>query len=158
MGSTAHPGSQGRGHLQQQREPRCADCHRVSSRRASSFARSLDPLADQPVQAFDFYLDSTATTEERVVALSRALVNAVIVRGAHLAIVKSLPTEDHVQIHLDGSAYIVKKLKAYDEAKRKEARNKAVAYFKALGNLVIGIDGKGALKMCVVLRLLPFEL
>ena len=77
-------------------------------------------------------------------------MNAVIVRGAHLAIVKSMPTEEHVRIHLDGVEYIVTKLKAYDQAKRKESRNKAVSYFKALSNLVIGVDGKGALKMCVL--------
>lgn len=112
-----------------------------------SFPSSLYPVLTPSCQAFDLYLDSGSVPEERIVSLSRLLVGSIVVRGAQLAIIKRLPTDDHVRIHTDAAVYIVAKLSSFESTKRKESRNKALSFFKALSNLLIGIDGKGALKM-----------
>jgi cohesin complex subunit SA-1/2 len=103
-----------------------------------------------PFQSCDIYLDApddSNVTDEHLVSLGRTLVNVVIVRGAQLAIVSHLPTEDHLRLHLDGLKYAIKKLAKFEEDKRREERNKVLSFFKALGHLLIGLDGRAALKI-----------
>ncbi|GAA6003229.1 hypothetical protein JCM10207_001811 [Rhodosporidiobolus poonsookiae] len=98
--------------------------------------------------ALEIYLDGPeSSTEEPLVSLGRNLVGVVVVRGAHLAIVKSLPSADHLRLHLDALQYIVKKLAHYEETKRRDERNKAVGFYKALAHLLFGLDGRSALKV-----------
>ncbi|GAA6050117.1 hypothetical protein JCM3770_001381 [Rhodotorula araucariae] len=91
--------------------------------------------------------DSPSTTEEPLVSLGRNLVGVAVVRGAHLAIVDSLPTEDHLRLHVDALRWVVPKLAHLEETKRKDERGRAVAFFKALAHLLLGLDGRSALKV-----------
>ncbi|BGP05787.1 cohesin complex subunit [Rhodotorula toruloides] len=90
--------------------------------------------------------DSPSVTDEPLISLGRHLQGVVIVRGAHLAIVDQLPSEDHLRIHLDALKWIVTKLAQFEDAKRKDDRNRALSFFKALAHLLMGIDGRSALK------------
>ncbi|KAK4699710.1 cohesin complex subunit SA-1/2, partial [Phenoliferia sp. Uapishka_3] len=101
--------------------------------------------------ATEMLLDAPDASDERLVVISRLLSGAVVVRGAQLALVKRLRTVDHVQLHSDALAYIVKKFAVLREGKKKEASTRALSFFKALGNLLIGLDGQGALKVKVAL-------
>ncbi|GAA5880996.1 hypothetical protein JCM1840_007214 [Sporobolomyces johnsonii] len=97
--------------------------------------------------AFETYLDSSEDTDEHLISLGRNLVQVAVVRGAQLAIVSSIPAEDHLHVHVDSLTFIVKKLAHFEETKRKEDRNKALSFFKALAHLLFGLDGKSALKV-----------
>ncbi|PRQ73544.1 hypothetical protein AAT19DRAFT_15111 [Rhodotorula toruloides] len=90
--------------------------------------------------------DSPSVTDEPLISLGRHLQGVVIVRGAHLAIVAQMPAEDHLRIHLDALKWIVGKLAQFEDAKRKDDRNRALSFFKALAHLLMGIDGRSALK------------
>ena len=75
------------------------------------------------------------------------LVNSIVVRGAQLAITKRLPAEDLVKLHTESLSFIVKKIAAFEDDKRTQARNRALSFFKALAQLLLGVDGKSALSM-----------
>lgn len=101
-------------------------------------------------QACDLYLDApddANITDEHLVSLGRNLIYAVVVRGAQLAVVSKLPTEDHLRLHLDACKYAVKKLAKFEEDKRRDERNKLLSFFKALAHLLLGLDGRAALKV-----------
>jgi len=97
-------------------------------------------------QALDLYLDSSDASDEHLVSLGRNLLQVAVIRGAQLKVVKSLPSENHLKIHLDALDFIVKQIKQFTELKRSEDRNKALSFFKALAHLVFGLDGRSALK------------
>ncbi|BGP22583.1 cohesin complex subunit SA-1/2 [Rhodotorula toruloides] len=90
--------------------------------------------------------DSPSITDEPLISLGRHLQGVIIVRGAHLAIVAQMPTDDHLRIHLDALKWMIAKLAQLEHAKRKDDRNRALSFFKALGHLLMGIDGRSALK------------
>ncbi|GAA5861795.1 hypothetical protein JCM5353_000546, partial [Sporobolomyces roseus] len=96
--------------------------------------------------ALDLYLDSSDSSDEHLVSLGRNLLQVIVIRGAQLKVVKSLPSENHLKIHLDALDYIVKQIKQFTELKRSDDRNKALSFFKALAHLVFGLDGRSALK------------
>ncbi|GAA5919670.1 hypothetical protein JCM1841_005220 [Sporobolomyces salmonicolor] len=97
--------------------------------------------------AFGIHLDSSEDTDEYLVSFGRNLVQVAVVRGAQLAIVGSIPAEDHLRVHVDSLTFIVRKLAHFEETKRKEDRIKALSFFKALAHLLFGLDGKSALKV-----------
>ncbi|GAA5922470.1 hypothetical protein JCM3775_005740 [Rhodotorula graminis] len=101
--------------------------------------------------ACDVHLDSpdapSTTTEEPLVSLGRQLSGVVAIRGAHLAIVGSLPAEDHLRLHVDALKWIVPKLAHLEETKRKDERTRAIVFFKALAHLLLGLDGRSSLKV-----------
>ncbi|GAA6000843.1 cohesin subunit IRR1 [Rhodotorula paludigena] len=100
--------------------------------------------------ACELYIDAPDTpsvSEEPLVSLGRHLVSVVIVRGAHLAVVDALPAEDHLRIHLDALKWIVQKLSQFEDNKRKDDRNRALSFFKALAYLLLSLDGRSALKI-----------
>ncbi|GAA5939798.1 hypothetical protein JCM10213_007796 [Rhodosporidiobolus nylandii] len=111
--------------------------------------------------ACEIYLDApesaASASEDHLVALGRNLVQVVVVRGAHLAIVSHIPTEDHLRIHLDALKFIVKKIAHFEETKRKDERNRAIVFFKALAHLLFGLDGRSALKVKTSLEALLDE-
>jgi cohesin complex subunit SA-1/2 len=75
------------------------------------------------------------------------LVQSTVVRGAQLTITKRLPAQDHVRLHTESLAFIVKKIASLQEDKKTQARNRALSFFKALAHLLLGVDGKDALNM-----------
>ena len=89
-----------------------------------------------------------------MISLSKVLASATYVRGAQLSIIKQIPREEHAKIHIDIATYVVGKITAYEE---KEKKGKAIFLFKPLVNLLIGLDGHAALKMCVPLYSTPAE-
>lgn len=106
-------------------------------------------IVDSLKGACELYIeapDSPSVTDEPLVSLGRHLQGVVVVRGAHLAIVHQLPSEDHLRIHLDALKWVVSKLTQFEDAKRKDDRNRALSFFKALAHLLMGLDGKSALK------------
>ncbi|GAA6060152.1 hypothetical protein JCM10212_001449 [Sporobolomyces blumeae] len=96
--------------------------------------------------ALELYLDSSDSSDEPLIALGRNLVGVCVVRGAQLAVVSSIPSADHLRIHIDSINYIVKRVKTFEDTKRRDDRNKALSFFKALAHLVFGLDGRSALK------------
>ncbi|GAA5978615.1 hypothetical protein JCM10908_004424 [Rhodotorula pacifica] len=109
--------------------------------------------------ACELYIDASdeAATEENLVSLGRHLQGVAAVRGAQLAIVSTLPHEDHLRLHLDGLQWVVSKLARFEEAKRKADRDRALSFFKALGHLLFGLDGRSALKVKTTLDALLEE-
>ncbi|GAA5890955.1 hypothetical protein JCM8208_003106 [Rhodotorula glutinis] len=116
---------------------------------ASDIVASI--VVDILKSACDVHLDSpdapTTTTEEPLVSLGRQLSGIAAIRGAHLAIVGSLPAEDHLRLHLDALKWIVPKLARLEETKRKDERTRAIVFFKALAHLLLGLDGRSSLKV-----------
>jgi cohesin complex subunit SA-1/2 len=98
-------------------------------------------------QAFEIYLDSSDSTDEHLVSLGRNLLQVAVVRGAQLAVVSTIPADNHLRIHLDSLDFIIKKIKQFIDTKRTDDRNKALNFFKALAHLVFGLDGRSALKV-----------
>lgn len=104
--------------------------------------------------ACDLHIDSpelpASTGEEPLVSLGRQLSGVAAVRGAHLAIVDTLPAEDHLRLHLDALKWIVPKLAHLEQVNRKDERNRAMVFFKALAHILLGLDGRSALKAYVL--------
>ncbi|GAA5843847.1 hypothetical protein JCM9279_000166 [Rhodotorula babjevae] len=102
--------------------------------------------------ACELHLDSpestlATTTEEPLVSLGRQLSGVAAIRGAQLAIIGSLPADDHLRLHLDALKWIVPKLARLEETKRKDERTRAIVFFKALAHLLLGLDGRSSLKV-----------
>jgi cohesin complex subunit SA-1/2 len=79
--------------------------------------------------------------------LARLLASATIVRGPQLSILKRLPGDYHVKIHTNIIDYITEKMENYDKAGRKEQMTKAISLFKALSNILTGLDGRASLQV-----------
>ncbi|KAK4048718.1 cohesin complex subunit [Microbotryomycetes sp. JL221] len=97
--------------------------------------------------ATELYLDSIddSASDDKLVALGRALVQATVVRGPQLAIVRKLAADEVVSLHSRTLSWIVPKIASYGEDRRTVQRNKALSLFKALGHLTLGVDGRHAL-------------
>lgn len=106
-------------------------------------------LVDALQGACELYIDAAeeTATDEHLISLGRHLQGVAAVRGAQLAVVSTLPAEDHLRLHLDALKWVVSKLARYEEAKRKADRDRALSFFKALGHLLFGLDGRSALKV-----------
>ncbi|GAA5879860.1 hypothetical protein JCM3774_002262 [Rhodotorula dairenensis] len=115
----------------------------------SASAKVASILAEALQDACELYIDDLdeAATDEHLISLGRHLQGVAAVRGAQLAVVSTLPAEDHMRLHLDAIKWIVSKLARYEEAKRKADRDRALSFFKALGHLLFGLDGRSALKV-----------
>lgn len=114
-------------------------------------------LVDALQGACELYIDAAeeTATDEHLISLGRHLQGVAAVRGAQLAIVSTLPAEDHLRLHLDALKWVTSKLARYEEAKRKADRDRALSFFKALGHLLFGLDGRSALKVYVLSTLPP---
>ncbi|KAM0792165.1 hypothetical protein ACM66B_004862 [Microbotryomycetes sp. NB124-2] len=97
--------------------------------------------------ATELYIDSLdeSASDDKLVALGRALVPATVVRGAQLAIVRKMSTDELVSLHTQTIDFIVPKIATYGEDRRTTQRNRSLALFKALTHLVLGVQGKAAL-------------
>lgn len=95
------------------------------------------------------YLDGVARSEDHTVALAKLLSSSFIIRGAQLSVVRRLDSQHVVDVHTSALTWIGKRLGAYEAAKNKKARGKALAFFKCLTPLCAAVDGKDFLKMYV---------
>lgn len=119
----------------------------------SSSATVATIIVDALKGACDLYIDASddVATEEHLVSLARHLQGVAAVRGAQLAIVSRMPAADHLCLHVDALKWAVAKLARFEEAKRKADRDRLLSFFKALGHLLFGLDGRSALKVYVLL-------
>lgn len=118
----------------------------------SASAKIASILVEALQGACELYVDASdeSATDEHLISLGRHLQGVAAVRGAQLAVVSTFPAEDHMRLHLDAVRWIVSKLARYEEAKRKVDRDRALSFFKALGHLLFGLNGRSALKVYVV--------
>jgi cohesin complex subunit SA-1/2 len=70
-----------------------------------------------------------------------------MMRGAQLAIVRRLDSQDVVSIHTSLLTWLGKRLSTFETNKNKKARNTAAAFFKAMTPLLASVESRDALKM-----------
>ena len=105
-------------------------------------------------QSFELYLNDSVDTEEHAIALAKLLASHFSIRGAHLVVQARLSSQ-HVSHILTGlSNWLVQKLRDTEGKRDKEMTKKVSTLFKALVQLVLGLEPTDALKLCVVLIIL----
>lgn len=99
-------------------------------------------------QSFESYLvEGTAQGESRFVSLSRSISSALVIRGAHLAILRAIDPPSLLHLHKRGAEYVAKKWKAAEQANNKAIKARAPAFWKGLGNLLISASARDAHKI-----------
>lgn len=102
-------------------------------------------------QSFELYLNDSVDTEEHAIALAKLLASHFSIRGAHLTVQARLSSQ-HVSHILTGlSNWLIQKLKASEGKRDKEMTKKVSTLFRALVQLVLGLEPNDALKLYVVL-------
>ena len=102
-------------------------------------------------QSFELYLNDSVDTEEHAIALAKLLASHFSIRGAHLTVQARLSSQ-HISHILTGlSNWLVQKLKASEGKRDKEMTKKVSTLFRALVQLVLGLEPNDALKLYVVL-------
>jgi cohesin complex subunit SA-1/2 len=104
-------------------------------------------------KAYQLLFDRDVKTDSHAIALSKILVNAFVVRGAQLSIINRLDGEHFVSLHTRLVGWAAKKVAAYEANKKKSLRNKALHVFRALSNLLLGVQPAEASRMCVSFRI-----
>ncbi|PCH37402.1 hypothetical protein WOLCODRAFT_84248 [Wolfiporia cocos MD-104 SS10] len=97
--------------------------------------------------SFTLLLDGMVESEEHSTALAKSLAACFMIRGAQLAVIRKLDSQYIIAIHITSLSWMAKRLAAYESAKNKKSRNKAILFFKVLQPLVTGIDNRDALKI-----------
>ena len=103
------------------------------------------------LQSFELYLNDSVDTEEHAIALAKLLASHFSIRGAHLTVQARLPSRDVSHVLTGLSNWLVQKLKATEGKGDKEMTKKVSALFRALVQLVLGLEPNDALKLYVVL-------
>jgi len=102
-------------------------------------------------QSFGLYLYDSVDTEEHAIALAKLLSSHFSIRGAHLTVQARLSSQ-HVSHILTGlSNWLVQKLRAAEQEKDRGMTKKVSTLFRALVQLVVGLEPTDALKLCVAL-------
>ena len=102
-------------------------------------------------QSFGLYLYDSVDTEEHAIALAKLLASHFSIRGAHLTVQARLPSQHVLHILTGLSNGLVQKLKAAEGEKDKGMTKKVSTLFRALVQLVVGLEPTDALKLCVAL-------
>jgi cohesin complex subunit SA-1/2 len=103
------------------------------------------------LQSFELFLNDTVDTEEHAIALAKLLASHFSIRGAHLAVQARLSSQYVSHILTGLSNWLVQKLETAEGKKDKEMTKKVSTLFRALVQLVIGLEPTDALKLCVAL-------
>jgi cohesin complex subunit SA-1/2 len=98
-------------------------------------------------QACQLLLDGDVKTDFHLIALSKILVNAFVIRGAQLSIINRLDGEHFISLHSRLVSWAAKKVAAYEANKKKSLRNKALRIFRASTNLLLGVHSEAAARM-----------
>ncbi|KAF7319423.1 SCD domain-containing protein [Mycena chlorophos] len=98
-------------------------------------------------EAFGLVLDGIVEDESNVVQLAKALSQAFVLRGAHLAVLKRVDTQYVVQVQTTAVTWIAKKLGSLQTSKNKRGLLVGVTFFKALIPLLAGLQQKDAMKI-----------
>ncbi|KAI8989117.1 hypothetical protein BD414DRAFT_486064 [Trametes punicea] len=98
-------------------------------------------------ESFTLYLDSIVNTEDHAIALAKALVPCLLIRGAQLSVVRRLDSKFVIDIHTTSLNWAGKRLAAYENSRNKKARNKCITFFRVLLPLLVPIDNQDALKI-----------
>ncbi|THH30478.1 hypothetical protein EUX98_g3693 [Antrodiella citrinella] len=97
--------------------------------------------------SFQLYLDGITDSEDHTVSLAKSLAGALMIRGAHLAVVRRLDSQFVVETHTSALTWIGKRLGAYETAKNKKALSKALMFFKVLVPLSSMLDSRDSVKI-----------
>lgn len=92
-------------------------------------------------------LDRLVSSSDALLSLSKALTPALLVRGAQLSVIRSLPAHCIISIHTALISWIAKKISAYNSTKKKRGVVDSVGFFKALQNLLVGLGKEDAMVM-----------
>ncbi|KAH8097102.1 hypothetical protein BXZ70DRAFT_1009416 [Cristinia sonorae] len=98
-------------------------------------------------ESFLLFLDGVTDSEEHTTALAKSLSACMMIRGAHLAVVRRLDSQFVVNIHTSALTWIGKRLAAYETAKNKKALHKALVFFKVLVPLSASLDSRDSMKI-----------
>jgi cohesin complex subunit SA-1/2 len=91
--------------------------------------------------------DGDVKTDSHAIALSKMLANAFVVRGAQLSVLNRLAGEPFYALHTRLITWIAKKVATYEENKKRSLRNKTINVFRALTNLLHGVQPAEANRM-----------
>ncbi|KAH9947828.1 hypothetical protein B0H21DRAFT_821509 [Amylocystis lapponica] len=97
--------------------------------------------------SFTLVLDGVVESEQHSVALAKALVPCLQIRGAQLSVIRRLDSQCVVEMHTLCLTWIGKRLSAYENSKNKKGRKKAISFFRVLLPLLATIDNRDALKI-----------
>jgi hypothetical protein len=101
------------------------------------------------LQSFELYLGPHSYTEDQFIRLSRLLQSVVVVRGARMTYKPRLDSLSAAKLHLDCIQWLVGKATLPEP--EPPLMNQLGCMFRGLALLLIGIDGRSCLKMCVSL-------
>lgn len=105
-------------------------------------------LLDALKQSFELYeRDASDAAEANFVGLARALSSALVVRGAHLAVSRAIPSASLLTLHEDGNAYVIRKAARAERASQTTAKARALVFYKGLAQLLVSANGRDAIKI-----------
>lgn len=87
------------------------------------------------------------SSDQHTLALAKALASCFVIRGAQLSIVRRLDSVHLIEAHTSLITWICKRIAAYENAKNKQSRNRAIQFFKILLSLLTGVEKNDSLQM-----------
>jgi cohesin complex subunit SA-1/2 len=94
-------------------------------------------------------LEDIVPDETHAVSLAKSLVPCLMMRGAHLAIVRKLEGQHIIAVHTHLLSWIGKRLGAYESNKNQRKKEIAILFFKVLQPLLAPLDNRDALAMYI---------
>ncbi|CEH14396.1 Sister chromatid cohesion complex Cohesin, subunit STAG/IRR1/SCC3 [Ceraceosorus bombacis] len=94
-----------------------------------------------------FEQDPTSESENAFVNLARSLSGALVVRGAHLAVLKSVPSHALVQLHTEGCEHVISKALRAEQAGNQALKARAIIFWKGLAQLLPSATGRDAIRI-----------
>ncbi|CAO1636551.1 unnamed protein product [Parajaminaea phylloscopi] len=91
-----------------------------------------------------FLAEGSAEAESRFVSFSRSLSSALVIRGAHLAVLRAIDADALLQIHKQGAEYAARKWKAAEAADNKAIKARSPVFWKGLSNLLVSATARDA--------------
>ncbi|KAF8607344.1 hypothetical protein BDV93DRAFT_488383 [Ceratobasidium sp. AG-I] len=98
-------------------------------------------------ESFSLYIDNVTKSDANTVSLAKALSAVLVIRGAQLSILRRLDTTQVAIVHTSCVSWIVKKIAGYETMGNKNARNRAVAFFKSLVPLLGTVESTDAIRI-----------
>ncbi|PWN40799.1 hypothetical protein IE81DRAFT_348894 [Ceraceosorus guamensis] len=94
-----------------------------------------------------FEQDPTSESENAFVNLARSLSGALVVRGAHLAVLKSVPSHALVELHTEGCEHVISKALRAEQAGNQALKARAIIFWKGLAQLLPSATGRDAIRI-----------
>ncbi|KEI41461.1 uncharacterized protein L969DRAFT_22109 [Mixia osmundae IAM 14324] len=103
-------------------------------------------IVDSLIAAFNLH-GRDEIDEASLLAISRLLSSATLVRGSQLAISQQLPADDHIQIHARALAYLLGAVSECEQSSETERKLRLIAGLKGLAQLLTGVSGRAAMSI-----------